>query len=159
MTFSVLYSSNIVCITPPPLFDATLSEKSGTSFSPFYFRGIKASAVERANLMTMLRSAVKMGSVTTVHEMIKTEFDILSKGPNCVRASGSELSLENVFATFLEKKFCVSPRNTPCPNFIFLMSNNYKEACAYSNFGCFSVLSVISRWIKTQSKSKDKKLY
>ena len=35
-----------------------------------------------------LRSAVKVGSgsVTTVHEMIKTEFDILSEGPNCVRA-------------------------------------------------------------------------
>ena len=47
MSFSVLYSSNILCITPR--FDAILSKKSGRSFSRFYFRGIKASAEERAS--------------------------------------------------------------------------------------------------------------
>ena len=51
MSFSVSYSSNIICITP--LFDAILSDKSGRGFSTdlgfsrFYFRGIKASAEER----------------------------------------------------------------------------------------------------------------
>ena len=46
MSFSVLYSSNIVCITPPR-FDAMLSEKSGRGFSRFYFHSMKASAEER----------------------------------------------------------------------------------------------------------------
>ena len=45
MSFSVSYSSNIVCITPR--LDAILSEKSGRGFSRFWFRGIKASAEER----------------------------------------------------------------------------------------------------------------
>ena len=39
ISFSVLYSSNIVCITPR--FDAILSEKSGIGFSRFYFRDIR----------------------------------------------------------------------------------------------------------------------
>ena len=47
MSFSVSYSSNMVCITPPPRFDAILSEKSGRGFSRFYFRGIKTCAEER----------------------------------------------------------------------------------------------------------------
>ena len=45
MSFSVSYSSNIVCITP--WFDVILSEKSGRGFSRFYFCGIKASAVKQ----------------------------------------------------------------------------------------------------------------
>ena len=49
MSFSVLYCSNIVCITPPPRFDAILSEKSGRGYSRFYFRGIKASTEERGH--------------------------------------------------------------------------------------------------------------
>ena len=43
MSFSVSYSSNIVCI--PPWFDAILSEKSGRGFSRFYFRGISLGPV------------------------------------------------------------------------------------------------------------------
>ena len=50
MLFSASYSSNIVYITPPPRFDAILSEKSGRGFSRFYFRGIKASAEERGSI-------------------------------------------------------------------------------------------------------------
>ena len=42
MSFSVSYSLITVPITPPPRFDAILSEKSGRG----YFRGIKASAEE-----------------------------------------------------------------------------------------------------------------
>ena len=45
MSFSLSYSSNIVCIAPR--FDAILSEKSGRGFPRFYFRGMKASAEER----------------------------------------------------------------------------------------------------------------
>ena len=39
MSFSVSYSSNIVCITPR--FDAILSEKSGRGFSRFYFCAVR----------------------------------------------------------------------------------------------------------------------
>ena len=35
MSFSVSYSSNIVCITPSPRFDAILSQKSGRGFSRY----------------------------------------------------------------------------------------------------------------------------
>ena len=38
MSFSLLYSSNKVCITPR--HDAIFSEKSGRGFSRFHFRGI-----------------------------------------------------------------------------------------------------------------------
>ena len=65
---------------------------------------------------------------------------------------------KNGFTTFLEKKFCISPCNPPPPPNLIFFKNN-KEACRYSNFGYFSVLSVILSWIKTQSKPKDKKLY
>ena len=52
MSFFVLYSSNIVCITPR--FDAILSEKSGIGFSCFYFRDIKASGEERVSNLLMV---------------------------------------------------------------------------------------------------------
>ena len=48
MSFSVLFSSNIVCITLR--FNAILSEKSGRGFSRFYFRDIKASAEESGQI-------------------------------------------------------------------------------------------------------------
>ena len=43
-----LYCILQIYVVSPPRSDAILSEKSGKGFSRFYFRGIKASAEERA---------------------------------------------------------------------------------------------------------------
>ena len=78
MSFSVSYSSNIVCITPP-LFDAILSEKSGRgSVSRFYFRGIKASAEERGmvwfRLQTSRKNSLELIELSSINKVsLRTE--------------------------------------------------------------------------------------
>ena len=68
MLFSVLYSSNVVCITPR--FDAILSEKCGRGFSRFYFHGIKASAEEREHNLNVIMIFMCFGVMYSVESYI-----------------------------------------------------------------------------------------